>query len=806
MKIKSLIQLTSAAALLPFTASAATITWTGGTTDYETGTNWDAGVPTNDTSTDVATFTGGIVDLASDRAVSGLDFDSGTTLTGLGNLEVGNDGITVDGNSTISTAGLILNQATAITLNGTLDISSVLTGTGDLTVTAGTATAFSMTGTNGDDSSSGYSGNVTFDGIDATVGRYFVGNTGVGTNTLSLLNGASISANSHLNMGSRNIIISGGAQINQYGSNNIYGLDGIISGTGGLTFGHVGGGNRDKVQLQGTANTFTGGVTIDAVDVHTSGSGSLGDAGNTITIKNGGFLNALGGDDVANRDIVIEGTGNKIQNNGGWTYTGNISGAGSLELVGDGGDEWSWNDSFGNTYSGGTTLDNVYMRVRGDTLGTGDITLKNGSKLKNYKNTHITLDNNIILEAGSGGGIVSGWGKSITLNGLISGEGELTIEPDSGTTNLNNTGNTFSGGLRIEAKTVAAGGTALGTGDITFNNATLVATAGNDLGTQAVTLEGDGNIQIYNSKALTIDGVVDGAGKLTVENDGGTLRLGGVNTYSGGTEIQGVVWAKTGSLGTGDVTLNNVNGSRGHLQNNNGAATHTNNVIISANGGRMQAGWNSNLEVTGVVSGSGDLAIVGDSGTVVLSNAANTYSGQINLQDNNSKLSVESLGAGATVIGHADATFTYTGDADFDGAQAFFGTTVIASGATVTGAGSLAGNLTLETGSLFIFSETDTLTVSGAVSLFAGFGVDDIQGLGSGTAVGTYVLIDGTASDFSGVDNFGAANQFDIGGGKFAYFQNGSLELVVVPEPGTFALLAGMLALSSVMIRRRSRA
>jgi len=50
--------------------------------------------------------------------------------------------------------------------------------------------------------------------------------------------------------------------------------------------------------------------------------------------------------------------------------------------------------------------------------------------------------------------------------------------------------------------------------------------------------------------------------------------------------------------------------------------------------------------------------------------------------------------------------------------------------------------------------------------------------------LGTYTLIDGTAViDFTNVSNIGEANAFDIGGGKSAYFQSGSLQVVVIPNP-----------------------
>jgi hypothetical protein len=101
----------------------------------------------------------------------------------------------------------------------------------------------------------------------------------------------------------------------------------------------------------------------------------------------------------------------------------------------------------------------------------------------------------------------------------------------------------------------------------------------------------------------------------------------------------------------------------------------------------------------------------------------------------------------------------------------------------------------------------DSLQVGGTVSLYAGFGVDNLTGLDWGTvSAGTYTLIDGTLSTgvFAGLDHNSLGTAYDAGFGRTAYFQEGSLQLVVdvIPEPSA-ALLGGLGML--LLLRRRRR-
>lgn len=85
---------------------------------------------------------------------------------------------------------------------------------------------------------------------------------------------------------------------------------------------------------------------------------------------------------------------------------------------------------------------------------------------------------------------------------------------------------------------------------------------------------------------------------------------------------------------------------------------------------------------------------------------------------------------------------------------------------------------------------------------FDGFGIRNLIGLDASTVPGTYTLLGGTANfDFSNVANFGLENAYDLGQGKLAYFQSGSLQLVFIPEPSSIALI--VLGLAGWMLFRR---
>lgn len=73
--------------------------------------------------------------------------------------------------------------------------------------------------------------------------------------------------------------------------------------------------------------------------------------------------------------------------------------------------------------------------------------------------------------------------------------------------------------------------------------------------------------------------------------------------------------------------------------------------------------------------------------------------------------------------------------------------------------------------------------------------------MSSSTPAGTYTLIAGTV-DTTGLANLGPANAYDLGSGVSAYFQSGSLQMVVVPEPATVTI-AGLAAAATAWIARR---
>lgn len=664
------------------TVSAAPITWDGGAVDgglYETDLNWEDNVaPADDLTTDIATLVGGTVDLSTTRQVAGLDYNVGSTLSGVGSLEIGTSGIEVNGNSFLSTAGVVLNQAnTTITFAGgrlSLGASTVTSGTGALTLT-GANTLY----------------------VDGGANTYSGGTTVTGGATASIKNGDAL-------------------------------------GTGSLTL------DNGTLQANGTNWAFDETITVNA------GGGTIDANNNVITL---------------NSTAVISGTG---------AMTFKATSYGDRIKI----------DNTVNTYTGDTTIDNTKVWMKNTSaLPAGDITLQNGGTIKNW-NTNPNFANNIIVDS-SGGGIESGWGKTITLSGVISGDGELTITPDSGTVKMNNDANTYSGGTKILGLIAVEGGNnQLGTGTITFDGGFMRNDNSSSTFAQDVVFAAGGaEIQvgwIGSNRRLEFTGVISGPGALVVSDDEAHLRLLNTgNTYAGGTEIRGLVNAVSGGLGSGDVTLNNIpyietieevevvtDRGRGWLQNWLGEAVHANNLIISdANlGGRLKAGWDSNLEFTGVVSGAGTLAIEGDGGTAVFSGTANTFTGDINLLATNSRLRVASLGGG-----------TYSGNVSGDGIFDYaFPTTPTLDG-TYTHTGGTA--ISLVTVSATDFPSLNCFNSGQNIILAAG-GTLDL----AGTAItngflnpeGGTLLNSGAAVDLS-------ANTFTTNGGTFTVDGSGDITL-----------------------------
>ena len=369
-----------------------------------------------------------------------------------------------------------------------------------------------------------------------------------------------------------------------YGTSTSPTYSGVISGTGTLTKTGTG-----TLTFTGN-NSYTGTTTVRA------GTLQLGDGTTNGTIA---------GNITDNAALVFNyGTSTSP------TYSGVISGTGTLTKTGTGTLTFTGN----NSYTGTTT-------VSAGTLQLGDGT------------TNGTIAGNITDNAA----LVFNYGTSTspTYSGVISGTGTLT---KTGTGTLTFTGNnSYTGTTTVSAGTLQLGdGTTNGTiaGNIT-DNAALVFNYG-------------------TSTSPTYSGVISGTGTLT-KSGPGTLTLSGTNTYTGSTTINGgtLQLGATNALpATTTVTVANVAGAvldlNGYNQTVAGlSGGGTTGGSITVGGGILTVGGTSTTSAfSGVIVGNGSLAKQG-TGTLTLS-GVNLYNG------------VTKIKGGMLTIGVANALPTTT--------------------------------------------------------------------------------------------------------------------------------------------------
>ena len=619
------------------------------------------------------TITAGVVNIqhatALGNATGGTTVNAGAALEIQGGITVGAEALTLNGTG-LSAAGALhnisgtnifgglvrLGSATRINSDaGTLTLSNAgtIAGTYNLTLGgAGNTTINSIIGTGTGNlvmdgtglltlgGANTYTGVTTFtDGIlsVATIGNGTVaGNLGKATNAAANLvfNGGTLRYTGANATTDRNFTINSGKVATfEVTANNLTISGASPAGTGGLA--KTGAGTLTLTASQ----LYSGATTVSAGTLALGGAGAIADA-SAVTVSAGTFdISAItaSGETIgsltgAGGSSVVLGAKKLTTGDASDTgFAGVLSGAGgSLTKTGAG----TLTLSGSNTYTGGTTLTTGALSVAASsalglesnilTIGSG-ATLKAGDSFSTSRAT--TLGG---VGAGVGGTIEVAAGKTLdyTSGSSLSGSGSL-IKTGAGTLFLEGT-NPFTGGLYIQAGTLAANSQeALGAvpsagsslyGLHLYDGATFQIQVGSwatyrqlELLGNLVGSGGVAKVDVSNNFTHQRNGLVTGAGKLDLVGTG-TLILTGANTYSGGTLIEnGVLQVNNGSsgsaTGTGAVTVANGGTLSGlpTAPGYPGMSGSVSGTVTLQSGGRLLAGSGTTLTLGGLSLGGGAL-------------------------------------------------------------------------------------------------------------------------------------------------------------------------------------------------------
>jgi autotransporter-associated beta strand protein len=459
-----------------------------------------------------------------------------------------------------------------------------------------------------------------------------------------------------------------------------------------------------------------------------------------------------------------------------------------------------------------------------------DVLQWNGSVSGDLSLSYTTLNAGLNTNPGISISLTSGQTSALTIDGganalrlnasginIASGAGAFSLGNGSGTSNIT----AFNGNMAM------------------VNNSSNTATLASDLvfattfaGITNYNFNGTGNWQVNaNLRASN-----NGASAVTALGTG-TVTFSAANTYTGLTTIgsngsAAVIRATvSGALGSGQIFIPGNGGSNrlelsGGITLSNALAVNGKNNVIGQPAAILNVSGNNSLTGTVTVNvGGSHNTIQSDAGTLTLGAATALTSGATGVRNvlftgsgnidvtgaitngSSSGLVIEKQGSGTLTLG---GTNTYTGTTTVSAGTllangSLTSNVTVTTDGTIGGTGTITGNLQFNSGAnLTITNLTEALTVIGSVSFASGFGIDDLAGIdwSSVDLFTPYTLLDnGTDFSTAGLDNFGIANAAPVGGGRSAYFQNGSLQLVVIPEPATAAL--GALGLLAMLRRRR---